>query len=142
MVDAVLADAPVAKESGGGTEQTEVVQRLHDRHPRLMARVVNGRREIRKRVVHVHDVRPEVLKETAKSRLPPCGPDRVRCHTERVGCPGRSADLLGDQIDLTSVLLQKARLVLEDIGRGTADEAPAVAATSAPPARRPLPHAA
>src|SRR5262249_1099169 len=53
--EAVLAHAAVSIEGGRRTDQTIVVERLHDRNTGIPARVVGGRRHLKERIVEMDD---------------------------------------------------------------------------------------
>jgi hypothetical protein len=57
LAQAILAHVSVSKEQPVGTNQPEVVQRLHDRHAVAPGRIVDRRRHQRKGVVEMGDVR-------------------------------------------------------------------------------------
>jgi len=81
--DAVSAFPSVAEQGGRGAHEPEVVDRLHDRHAGLAACPVDGRRQPRKRVVDVDDVRLELVDRAPDEMSATRGPDRLGGQAER-----------------------------------------------------------
>src|SRR5450756_1435054 len=66
---AVLANLPIVKKSSRRTKQTVVVQGLHHRYSRRLARIVCRRTDLRQKIMAVDDVRPFFLNERADCRI-------------------------------------------------------------------------
>jgi hypothetical protein len=79
---AILTEFAVPEEDGITTEQTMIVQRLHNRYAFLASGVKGRRRNKRKRIVKMRNVRLDVTKELAKLGIVPPAPNR----------PGRKRD--------------------------------------------------
>ncbi len=85
LAHTVLAHMRVAEKGSCGTEQAVIVQGLYDRNSGLVCRIVNGGRDHRKSIMHMHEIRPFALHQRTKLLMGLRVPNSVAEQDQAVG---------------------------------------------------------